>query len=357
MHTYFCDLGRHGAADVHNDGRINILSNLFHSLFNENNKIAQGHYEKEDNQAKTSHRNYYYYEKKYLCSANRSFPNDSPLKNKCAVHSTSQKNITYTIRCRQCNRGSATVEAVCVLPVLFFCFLAFYMLVQIYIMENQIYQAARNTADYLAECAYMTEWLDSEGKSGIATEVIGIGLANASLQKELKNNPRVEHYVRGGRQGIVALSTDLLDEEGYISFVLYYQLQLRLPFLKTMSFHMRIPIMQKAYTGYTPKNEAYDTDEIYVYVTEQGSVYHRTRSCTHLTVTIHPVSGEILKREYKKLPPCEYCGSRETDTYYISEYGECYHSTNTCSRLKRSISRVRLKDVQGMPACSTCGGG
>lgn len=354
MHTYFCDLRRRNAAEYCNDGRIKLLSILFRSLFNENKKIAQGHYGKENNNAWTPQRNHY--EISFSCSAHRSLMNDSPLENKCAVHSTSQKSLSSTTMQSECNRGSATIETVCVLPVLFFCFLAFYLFGQIYIMEDQIYQAARNTADYLAESAYITELYDSEGMAGTATEVVGIGLANARLQKELKDNSRVEHYVRGGRQGIVALSTDLLDEEGYICFVLHYQLQIRLPFLKTMSAHMRIPITQKAYTGYTPENGTYDTDEIYVYVTEQGSVYHRTRSCTHLKVTIHAVSKDSLEGEYKKLPPCEYCGRRETDTYYISEYGECYHSANTCSRLKRSISRVRLKDVQGMPACSACGG-
>jgi hypothetical protein len=276
-------------------------------------------------------------------------------QNKYAVHSTSEVP----------NRGSASLEAVCVFPIMLFAFLAFYMMGQMYIMENQIYQAARNTADYLAEYAYLTEYVQNDTgqelssqelmNDGVGLQLLGLGLANAKLQDYLGENTRIESYVKGGRTGIRLSSEQLLDEEGFIHFKVVYRIQIPVPLIRSFSSELRIEICQKAYTGYLPSNEDIEAEDVYVYVAEYGSVYHTTRKCSYLVRTIQPVTKNVLVQNYKNLQPCAYCGEHEATVYYVTEYGESYHTSMTCTGLKRTIHRVPLSEISDMGACSKCG--
>lgn len=285
---------------------------------------------------------------------------EKPHKNKYAVHS---------ILCLN-NQGSATLEAVCIVPIMLFAFLAFYSMGQIYIMDNQIYQAAQNTAGYLAEYAYIANQAESGAGSrnrslddrsdvlaenSVGIELLGTGLANAKLQYYLGKNERVERYVTAGSGGVYLISGDLLDEEGFINFQVVYQVQIPVPLLQDLSVTIRHQIRQKAYTGYVPSGENGNENDRYVYVTEYGIVYHTTRSCSHLQLTIQPVTKNALYQNYGNLEPCEYCGERETDMYYVTEYGERYHTSTQCTGLKRTIERVSFREVSGLAPCSECG--
>lgn len=280
----------------------------------------------------------------------------TPKKNKYAAHSTLHVD----------NHGSAAVEAACIMPILLFAFLAFYFMGQIYIMDNQIYQASLDTARYLAEYAYFTEYMDvqedeenltvqtSLGDS-IGTNLLGIGLANAKFQSYLGVNQRVQQYVTAGNQGICLISGDLLDAEGFINFQVIYRIHIPVPLLNDLSITLRHQIHQKAYTGYVPSEDEVDENNIYVYITEYGSVYHMTRTCSHLQLTIQAVTEDVLNRNYSYLEPCEYCGDKASDVYYVTEYGERYHTSAQCTGLKRTIERVPLSQVSGLAPCATCG--
>lgn len=280
-----------------------------------------------------------------------------PQRIKYAVHSTSYFN----------NQGSATLEAVCIMPIMLFAFLAFYSMGQIYIMENQIYQAAINTAEYLAEYAYFIDTGEDRPAHGtdnvspmsledsVGVQLLGIGLANARFQYYLGENERVSRYVKAGSSGVYLISEDLLDKEGFINFQVVYQVQIPVPLFNHFSVTLRQKIHQKAYTGYVPSGESENENDVYVYVTEYGTVYHMTRNCSHLQLTIQPVTKNALIQNYGNLEPCEYCGTKETELYYVTEYGERYHTSTQCTGLKRTITRVPLSEVSGLAPCSECG--
>lgn len=284
-------------------------------------------------------------------------PGKKPLRNKYAVHSTSYLN----------NQGSATLEAVCIMPIMLFAFLAFYSMGQIYIMENQIYQAALNTAEYLAEYAYLVNYAaggedDSQDdisqksiEDSVGIQLLGIGLANAKFQQYLGENERVNRYVKAGSSGIYLISDELFDEEDFINFQVVYQVQIPVPLLNHLTVSFRHRIHQKAYTGYVPSGENGNENDRYVYVTEYGTVYHMTRSCSHLQLTIQPVTKGALKQSYANLRPCEYCGDVESEVYYVTEYGESYHTSTQCTGLKRTIERVPFREVSGLAPCLECG--
>ncbi len=98
----------------------------------------------------------------------------------------------------------------------------------------------------------------------------------------------------------------------------------------------------------------------YVYVTENRSVYHTSAHCTHLDLSIHAVSASSaagLRNEYgDKYHACEKCGSQAAGgIVYIASYGDCYHSSASCSGLKRTVKLVEKAAIEdGLCMCSRC---
>lgn len=94
-----------------------------------------------------------------------------------------------------------------------------------------------------------------------------------------------------------------------------------------------------------------------VYVAENGTVYHLSRSCTHLDLNIRPIDssqiGDVRNAGGGKYKPCELCGGG-SGTVYITNEGDRYHSSLTCSGLKRTIYEMRLSEVGNRRLCSRC---
>lgn len=98
-----------------------------------------------------------------------------------------------------------------------------------------------------------------------------------------------------------------------------------------------------------------------VYMTDNGSVYHRNLGCSYLNLSVTQVSGSAVsgtKNMYgEKYTPCEIC-SRNQDpagSVYITKQGNRYHNLGTCSGLKRSVRMVKESETGEVCACSRCG--
>ena len=95
-------------------------------------------------------------------------------------------------------------------------------------------------------------------------------------------------------------------------------------------------------------------------MTEYGSVYHKNRSCTHLSLSIQAVASALVSAQRNEsgeyYDPCEYCGDKGFVTVvFITSYGNRYHTTAKCRGLKRTVKALRLSEVEGVNACSKCG--
>ena len=130
------------------------------------------------------------------------------------------------------------------------------------------------------------------------------------------------------------------------------------PSLLTLA-DVKIPIHHEVYikswTGYEhvkTEDENLQEKRIY-YVTDFESVYHTTRDCTHLKLSVHMVSGKGSAGSV--YTPCEKCGKRTniSGNYYVTEEGRRYHTSLSCPGLKRTIYVVT--DIYGLSPCSRCG--
>lgn len=119
----------------------------------------------------------------------------------------------------------------------------------------------------------------------------------------------------------------------------------------------------RAFTGYDNTKHAHDdsTDEEMVYVTENGSVYHRSLGCSHLNLNIRSVDPEKVSKERandgSRYYPCEHCCRQNEGrpaVVYITDDGNRYHTSLSCSGLKRTIHEVPLSRA-GLPPCKECG--
>lgn len=97
-----------------------------------------------------------------------------------------------------------------------------------------------------------------------------------------------------------------------------------------------------------------------VYITKSGTAYHRQRECIYLNPTIRMMGSSqaqnAVNSEGKKYTACSVCGGN-SEIVYVTEDGVRYHSTVTCSGLKRSIEYVTLQEAieAGRHACPRCG--
>lgn len=103
------------------------------------------------------------------------------------------------------------------------------------------------------------------------------------------------------------------------------------------------------------------TAEEMVYLTENGSVYHTSRSCSYLNPNVESVSANqaaLMKNgEGENYTPCRICGGQSV-IVYITGDGNRYHSSITCGGLKRTVdcvTKTRAREM-GKHACSRCGG-
>ena len=117
----------------------------------------------------------------------------------------------------------------------------------------------------------------------------------------------------------------------------------------------------RAFTGYdnTLHRTASSTADVTVFITDYGSVYHKTRSCHHLDLSVRSIAMSSVKSARNigghKYYPCERCAKRKAGSVYITDYGDSYHVDGHCPGLKRGIHAVKLSEVGSMPPCADCG--
>lgn len=263
------------------------------------------------------------------------------------------KSISFLIkketpRCA-CAFGVLTLEAAVILPILASFFVSILFFFRVMQVQIEVQKALDDTGRKLAVCLAIE---DEEGKTA------DYAIAETMLLKELRGRDEIEHYVTGGIWGISLSGSHLSGDE----VILKASYQMELPV--KLFWNWRIRKVQRAecrkWTGWKPAGEN-GSEDIWVYVTETGTVYHRRRDCTHLRLSIQSVAyagiSEYRNENGERYHACALCGQErnESGRVYITNQGNCYHNDLSCSGIKRTVYMIRFSEVGSRRACSQCG--
>lgn len=264
-----------------------------------------------------------------------------------------------------CPKALLTVEAAVVLPF-FVCFLVFVLYffrvlqVQAGVEQALQYAGRRTAAEYSMQAAMHTKKDEFVKETEEKSDESGFGLLKAKLffTAQLKKQNCPTQYISHGIAGISLLQSDF--SGNYVELKAIYRMKLSIALLGEIQYRIVQESKCRKWTGYQPGQDMQEEDA-WLYYTEYGTVYHTSRSCTHLDLSIRGVpytqAASSRNKSGGKYHKCEKCGSGVSGnaTVYITDYGDRYHSSLTCSGLKRKIYMVRRTEATEKRMCKKCG--
>ncbi len=265
---------------------------------------------------------------------------------------------------RMRKEASLTVEAALVLPIFLFGILFFLYFFQILFLQDTIQSGITEAGKFISRYQYL---LQEEEVSVLTKQLILRQRFLEYLDEESINTS----CIVGGISGISLGKSKIMEENDEIEITAYYLVQFPVPFFGEKRSLIRQNVHTRAFTGKEMKNQQeeslYDDgnekldEDVLVYMTENGTVYHRSEECTHLRLSITIVEkGQLPSVRNEgggKYKPCEKCikGEKEQTIYYIAKEGDKYHLSLSCSGLKRTIYSIPYSKVKDKRKCSRCG--
>ena len=244
-------------------------------------------------------------------------------------------------------KGSITVEAAMAVPIFFFATLALIYLLEMMAVQTSVRCGLQEAGKKLAvQAAEVTVVFPADLEKDIVNS-IGAGRLERSI-------------VEGGSSGIDCSNSYLSPVTGIGEIQAAYKIRVPVPFFSIAPVSYKETMRIKAWTGYEAGGFGEEDDQI-VYVTDTGMVYHKDSHCTHLDLSIRAENSENLgslrNESGGKYHACEKCVHKNHagGNVYITNQGDRYHSSLTCSGLKRTVYTVRISEVPGKRACSKCG--
>lgn len=251
-------------------------------------------------------------------------------------------------------RGGLTVEAALTLPFFLICMIA--ALQYCIAMETAVKfgTALSDISKSMGTAAYSVQYAGETGNSvKTAAAAVSVAYAQGQVMKKAGNTENIKN-------ANMLLSSVLKDGQT-IDLVLTYQLRAPIQ-LPGVFFLQRARV--RAWTGRDDGSggnggDQKETEQEYVYVTVTGTVCHADPECTHLKLSIREVSKSSLEtlrnNSGGKYHPCEKCGDHPGSGIYITNEGNRYHTSLSCSGLKRTVRKVTKEEAGNMRMCSKCG--
>ena len=260
-------------------------------------------------------------------------------------------------------KASVSIEASIVMPIFMFAFLEIMSLLNYLSVYSGVLYALKTVGEPVSIYGYVQDMLgDSEKEFSVGEEVLSsVIFSEGYLDRQIKKycqDAVFEQTVRGGSDGIRVLGSYIDTERSCLSLTAWYTVKPVVDFAGTNVFFLNRYYI-RMWTGYSLEAEA--SSEKSVYITENGTVYHVCRECTHLRLSIRKITASDLVDARNdsggRYSECEVCmdDNTQVDGYFITNSGDRYHASISCSGLKRTVYAVKPKEVAGWSMCSRCG--
>ncbi len=284
------------------------------------------------------------------------------------------EGISLFISCKRRISASMTVEAAIVLPLFMFFFLNLGSAIEMIRLHGNLELALWEVGNRVSVYGHVLnkkeekteEFQDSQQQpDSWWMELAGVTLSYTYVKSQL-----VEYlgkdYLEGspltyGVDGLQFIESDIWESDGRFEIVLTYSVSPLSGMSGFRPFRMANRYYGHLWNGYQiPGTHMGAVEDEYVYITENGTVYHTNRNCTHLVLSVQPVSLQqalLGKNEHgEKYSACEKCRkSGYWGRVYITNDGTCYHFERDCPGLKRTIRCVLLSQVKDRSLCMRCG--
>ncbi len=250
-------------------------------------------------------------------------------------------------------KGSLTLEAAIALPFFIFVCIAFVFFCQFFYLHCEIQGSLFQAARYISGNVLYTQTAVDNN----LLDAVCVATARQKVSEYSKDALEQCVCLDGGFDGLQFVYSTV--SQDYVDLVVNYRVKLPYAF----GFDATFPVVQRcrirAWTGESGITQREKANEM-VYITEHGTVYHRTKDCTHLKLTIRQVQTDWLSscrnQNGGKYKACEKCAKEgaKTEHVYITTEGDRYHNTVNCSGLKRSVQQIPMSEIQGKSACARC---
>lgn len=249
-------------------------------------------------------------------------------------------------------QAGMTVEAAVVLPVCLLFLVNLGYAVEMIRLHNNLQFALWDAGSRIA--MYGCEQ-GEDSISVLATSFyIGNSLRDSIGEDYLDGSPLVQ-----GSKGLRLWETGLSESGNELDIKLTYQVGPLSSIAGFQAFQMANRCYVRLWNGYDVTGA---TEVVtYVYVAENGVVYHSDRNCTHLRLSVYSIACEELENLRNQwgqgYDACEKCARGEMpDTLYVTEEGHCYHYREDCSGIKRTVMSLTLEEAAEYRPCSRCCG-
>lgn len=244
------------------------------------------------------------------------------------------------------SKGSITLEAALVVPIFFFAILCLAFLLEMMAVQTTVHHALHSVGKEMAQEAYVSP-------------VISGNRIEQHIIKNIGADRLEKSMIVGGAEGIDCSRSWSDITTAVMELSARYDLEIPVLMFKIPIISCEETVRVKGWTGYASGAEGKDEQEV-VYVTDYGLVYHRDMDCTYLELSIRTVKkeevGDLRNQSGGKYYACQSCGrdSSEAEVLYVTDYGERYHTSLDCSKIKRNVYAVLLDEAYGLGGCSKC---
>ncbi len=270
-------------------------------------------------------------------------------------------------------KGSLTLEAAISFPIFIFAVINLLSALEVIRANSDIETCLHKIGKEVALYAVAEDMVnDYIGLKGVTSEVCATMLADGYSASRMS-----EDYssVYGHSMDVIptgitpvnfALSKAVVDES-IVDISVLYQVEPIYNVFNIKGYLLSNRCYMHMWTGYDGKGiSGAGTSDQKVFVTENGTVYHLTTSCSYLDLSISGVQSSALSDKRNQsgeiYSACEICKPSTTDStttlLFITDYGDKYHNSLSCSGLKRTINEMSKQEAieKGLGACSKCGG-
>lgn len=242
------------------------------------------------------------------------------------------------------SKGSMTIEAALAVPFFFFGVICLVCLLEIICIQTTMKSALREVGREMAKEAYLNPMIFPDKMEREIAEIIG--------------EERLEHsIVAGGSKGLDCKKSRIFHGTSIMELSVRYKMKIPVLMFRIPMIEREETIRVKGWTGYAEGGFGNHGEDM-VYITDTGIVYHKDKNCTYLDLSVRMVDKDDIAHLRNagggKYYPCERCSWTKQKNVYITNTGTRYHNSVTCSGLKRGVYAVPISEVYGRGGCSRC---